>query len=123
MEERIKEIIEEMSTEEKIELWDNYCNADNRYDDWIYFMEEFDGIMEGKNPWEITRACYFGDFNPTHEYFWFNAYGNLESEDWIDGEKSPFDIDELVYYIIENEEDFGNGDIAEALEGEEEEEE
>ena len=37
--------------------------------------------------------------------------------------KSPFYIDELIDYIVENEEDFGNDDIAEVLEGEEEEEE
>lgn len=123
MEERIKEIIEEMSTEDKVTLWNNYCDAGNMYNDEIYFMEDFDEIMEGKNPWEVARCCFFGDFNPAHNYFWFNAYENLESDDWIDGEKSPFYIDELVDYIIENEEDFGNDDIAKVLEGEEEEEE
>ena len=73
MEEKIKEIIEEMSTEDKVALWNEYCDSANRMDD------------------------------------------------WIDGEKSPFYIDELVDYIVENEEDFGNDDIEEALEGEEEE--
>ena len=48
---------------------------------------------------------------------------SVESDYDIDGEKSPFYIDELVDYIVENEEDFGNDDIAEVLEGEEEEEE
>ena len=75
MEERIKEIIEEMSTEDKIALWNEYCDSANRFDD------------------------------------------------WIEVEKSTFYIDELVDYIIENEEDFGNDEIAEVLEGEEEEEE
>lgn len=118
MKERIKKIIEEMNVEGKVALWDDYCSADNRYNDWIYFMEEFDEIMEGKNPWEIARSCFFGDFNPTHAYFWFNAYENLESNDWIDGAASPFYIDQLVDYIIENEEDFGNEEIAEVLEEE-----
>ena len=83
---------------------------------------EVNEIMSGKEPWDIVRTCYFGDFNPTHEYFWFNGYANLESDYDIDGEKSPFYIDELVDYIVENEEDFENDDIAEVLEGEEEEE-
>ena len=122
MEEKIKEIIEEMSTEDKVALWNEYCDSVNRTDDWIYSMGEFDEIMNGREPWDIVRTCYFGDFNPTHEYFWFNGYANLESDDWIDGEKSPFYIDELVDYIIENEEDFGNDEIEEVLEGEEEEE-
>ena len=123
MEERIKEIIEEMSTEDKIALWNEYCDSVNKFDDRIYSMEEFDEIMNGREPWDIVRTCYFGDFNPTHEYFWFNGYANLESDYDIDGEKSPFYIDELIDYIVENEEDFGNDEIAEVLEGEEEEEE
>ena len=105
MEERIKEIIEEMSTEDKIALWNEYCDSSNRADDWIYSMEEFDEIMNEREPWDIVRTCYFGDFNPTHEYFWFNGYANLESDYDIDGEKSPFYIDELVDYIVENKED------------------
>lgn len=123
MEERIKEIIKEMSTEDKVALWNEYCDSEYRFDDRIYFMEDFDEIMSGREPLDIARTCYFGDFDPTHEYFWFNGYANLESDYDIDGEKSPFCIDELVDYIVENEEDFGNNDIAEVLEGEKEEEE
>lgn len=122
MEERIKEIIEEMSTDDKIALWNRYCNEDSRADDFIYSIEYFDEIMSGREPLDIARTCYFGDFDPTHKYFWFNGYANLESDDWIDGEKSPFYINELADYIIENEEDFGNDEIAEVLEGKEEEE-
>lgn len=123
MEERIKEIIEEMSTEDKVELWNEYCDSEYRFDDRIYSMEEFNEIMSGREPLDIAMTCYFGDFDPTHKYFWFNGYANLESAYGIDGEKSPFYIDDLVDYIVENEEDFGNDDIAEVLEGEEEEEE
>ena len=121
-EKRIKEIIENMSEEDKISLWNNYCSNASTSEYWIYQMEEFDEIMSGREPLDIARTCYFGGFNPTHEYFWFNGYGNLESDNWIDGEKSPFYIDELVEYIVENEENFGNDEIAEVLEGEEEEE-
>lgn len=87
MEERIKEIIEEMSTEDKVALWNEYCDLEHRFDDRIYSMEEFDEIMSGREPLDIIRTCYLGDFNPTHEYFWFNGYANLESDYDIDGEK------------------------------------
>ena len=123
MEERIKEIIEEMSTEDKIALWNEYCDSANRTDDWIYSMEEFDEQCSGMTPTEIAQSILYGDFRINDNYFWFNGYANLESDNWIEGEKSPFYIDELVDYIVENEEDFGNDDIAEVLEGEEEEEE
>lgn len=123
MEERIKEIIEEMSTYGAITLWNGYCDLANRMDDRIYYMDDFNKTMNGREPLDIAKTCYFGVFNPIHELFWFDGYANLESGDWIDGERSPFYIDELVDYIIENEEDFGNDNIAEVLEGEEEEEE
>ena len=122
MEERIKEIIEEMSTKDKIALWNEYCSNNNRIDDWIYYMEEFDEIMDGREPLDIARTCYFGDFNPAHKYFWFNGYANLESDYDINGAKTPFYIYELIDYIIENKEYFGNDEIAKVLEGEEEEE-
>lgn len=112
MEERIKEIIEKMSNGDKLSLWNEYCGLNNLDDDYICYMEDFDEIMEGKEPWEVARCCYFGDFNPTHEYFWFNAYGNLESTDYLG---DVIDIDEIVDYIIDNEETFGYTEIMEVL--------
>ena len=60
-----------------------------------YFeMEEFNIIMEGQNPEFIAHRVYFGNFNPTHDYFRFDGYGNIETisgwelervmEDWAD---------------------------------------
>ena len=43
--EKLKEIIENMTEAEKISLWLEYCNSDNRMDDCIYSMEEFDEIF------------------------------------------------------------------------------
>ena len=119
MEEKIKKIIEEMRDDDKLSLWNKYCGLNNLYNDYIYYMEEFDTIMDGEEPWKIVRWCYFGEFNPTHQYFWFNDYGNLESTDYID---DKIDIDEIVDYIIDNEEDFVYTEIMEALEEMEEEE-
>ena len=59
-----------------------------------YYMEDFNFIMEGREPEFIAHRVYFGDFNPTHDYFRFNGYGNIETisewelervmEDWAD---------------------------------------
>ena len=60
-------------------------NAENgELDNLDYFsMEEFDEILDMEKPWEIARKIHFGDFNPMHEYFTFDGYGNLESvSDW-----------------------------------------
>lgn len=124
IQEKIKEVIEEMTENEKISLWGNYCNEDSRMDDYIYSMEEFDEIFSGSLPWEIARTCYYsGNFCPAHDYFWFNGYGNAESSDFpsLDS-KSPFYIDEIVSYIVDNENSLYNDDIQAALDEREDQE-
>lgn len=122
MEEKIKEYVESLTNEEKRSLWNEYCNADNRADDWIYNMSEFDDINEGKTPSDIALNICYGDFRATDNYFWFDGYGNFESSDCIDNDSSPFYVDELVDYIIENDNDLYDDNIREILEEEDEEE-
>ena len=62
-----------------------------------YDMEEFDELLESRTPWEIARACYYGDFCPMHGYFKWNSYGNLESTDFINLDDS--DIQEILEAI------------------------
>lgn len=122
MEEKIREYIESLTNEEKRSLWNEYCNADNRTDDWIYNMSEFDDINEGRMPSDIALSICYGDFRAIDDYFWFNGYANFESSNWIDDDSSPFYINELISYIIENDNDLYDDNIREILEGEEEEE-
>lgn len=42
-------------------------------------MDELDGYLEGYTPTDIINKMFYGNFNPMHEYFRFNAYANLES--------------------------------------------
>lgn len=68
-----------------------------------YNMEEFDEVLSGHTPMEIAQLIFFGDFNPNHDYFRFNVYGNLESANWpvvvAEAEDLESDIiDHLVHY-------------------------
>lgn len=59
-----------------------------------YEMEDFNLFMEGHTPEYIANRIYFGNFDPTDDYFRFNGYGNIETiskwelkhiiEDWAD---------------------------------------
>lgn len=42
-------------------------------------MECLNEELEYLSPTEILNKMHFGDFNPTHDYFKFDAYMNLES--------------------------------------------
>ena len=110
--EAIKNIIEDMDEPDAVALHNEYCYETNNYDDEIIEMERFDEICEGMTPSDIARSIFYGDFNPNHEYFHFNGYGNFESTnyptDWI----YPGDI---AREIVDREESFRNDEIQEEI--------
>lgn len=122
--ERIKEILEGLDTDEIVRVHNEYCENCNSMDDYIYSMSDFDEIMEGQSPWEIARACFYGDeFCPAHDYFRFNGYANLESFDYAPGGNSGIFIEDIAKYMDGNEESFGLDEVEELFEedfGEEE---
>lgn len=110
--EAIRSIIEDMNDSDAISLHNEYCYETNDYDDEIIEMERFDEICDGMTPSEIARSIVYGDFNPNHDYFHFNGYGNFESTndptDWI----YPGDI---AREVVDREKSFENDEIQEEI--------
>lgn len=110
--EAIKNIIEDMDESDAIALHNEYCYETNNYDDEIIEMERFDEICEGMTPSDIANHIFYGDFNPNHEYFHYDGYGNFESTnyptDWI----YPSDI---ARQVVNREESFENDEIQEEI--------
>ena len=110
--EAIKNIIKGMDDSDAVAFHNEYCYETNDYDDEIIEMERFDEICEGMTPSEIARSIAYGDFNPNHDYFHFNGYGNFESTDcptdWI----YPGDI---ARDVVDRERSFGNDEIQEEI--------
>ena len=115
--EQIKDILNNLDLDELVSCC-SYLDGD----DAIYPMDDFDELLYGREPWEIARAAYYGEFYPADSYFRFNVYANLESTDdplyegWID-------TNTLAEYAIDYGEDFGDNDIRTLLDQWEEEEE
>lgn len=115
--EQIKDILNNLDLDELIS-----CCSCLDGDDAIYSMDDFDELLCGREPWDIARMAYYGEFCPTDSYFRFNVYGNLESTDnplregWID-------INNLAEYAIDYGEDFGDSYIQALLAQWDEEEE
>lgn len=110
--EAIENALQEMSTEDIITIHNDYCDASNNMDDYIYSMSDFDEVMYGVSPWEVARCCYFGeDFNPCRDYFRFNGYANLESFDYAPGGNSGVYTCDIAEYIDKNEDALYNNDI------------
>lgn len=123
LEEKVMEAIENLSSDEAVSLWNEYCSEDGRMDDYIYSMNEFDEIMGNMTPSDVARTCYYGEFCPADDYFWFNGYANLESSDFPSMDnKSPFYAKELATWIIKNENALYCDEIQEILDEDDEEE-
>ena len=110
--EAIKNIIACMGESDAVALHNEYCYETNDYDDEIIEMERFDEICEGMTPSDIARGIVYGDFNPNHDYFHYNGYGNFESTDcptdWI----YPGDI---AREVVDRECAFENDEIQEEI--------
>ena len=115
--EQIKDILDSLDLDELVSCC-SYLDGD----DAIFPMDDFNELLYGREPWEIARAAYYGEFCPADSYFRFNVYANLESTDdplyegWID-------TNTLAEYAIDYGEDFGDSDIRTLLDQWEEEEE
>ena len=110
--EAIKNIIEGMDEPDAVALHNEYCYETNDYDDEIIEMERFDEICEGMTPSDIARSIFYGDFNPNHDYFHFNGYGNFESTDFPTDWIYPGDI---AREVVDREESFMNDEIQEEI--------
>lgn len=42
-------------------------------------MSEFDDTMAHMTPTDITLKCFYGDFNPLHDYFILNGSANVDT--------------------------------------------
>lgn len=63
----------------ELDDWNGYLG-----DDRMYPMDMLDDLFYNTNPLDLLRLAFYGDFNPNHEYFYFNGYGCLISSDYID---------------------------------------
>lgn len=87
---------------EVLEEMDNYNGylGDNR----TYYMEDFNELLNGKEPLELASMIAFGEFNPYHDYFYFNGYGNIKSSPYIDYSDllNIYTVDDIADFIEED---------------------
>ena len=95
-----EEKFNELSTSEKLSIFNTYCLEHGDPDNQIHiFDEEFFEIFF-TNPMEVCRATFFGKIDSwSDEYIKFNGYGNLESMDEYDVLE---EIDNYLEEIFDN---------------------
>lgn len=101
-EEAIRTYVEQLIGDDIAYLLQRMNEYDGCFEEASYYdMDEFDTFLSGRTPMEIAQMIYFGEFNPNDEYFRFNAYGNLESADWVDVVDEAEDlVDDIIYHLV-----------------------
>ena len=109
----------ELSTSEKVDIFNTYCLEYGDSDNVLNSFDEDFFELAFSNPMEAARATFFGNIESwSDEYIRFNAYGNLESlsEYSAEGEIEYY-LGEIFEhektwedYIIEDEDDEEEGE-------------
>lgn len=104
--EAIINVINEMDCNELVQLNNEYCEAINSMDSFIYSND--DDFLEDyfKTKAELAKAITYGDFRYMDNWVTFNGYGNLESFQYIDTDKLCELVAVIAEYIEENPNEF-----------------
>ena len=113
--ERVENAIENMDESDLVEIWNEYCDRRNYSDDHIFGMYEIDDYLSNMTPTEIIDKVVGSNFDTSDDWFkdgiYFESFSDVPSN---------IDEDDLINYIIIEDEDFGNSDIRDALDEDDE---
>ena len=106
----IRIVVEDFKENKLVELWNEFCNK-NCYEEIIYYFSDYEinDLFSNKTPAELIRIGK--DVDLDNKYFYFHL-GKLNTTDNI---FDVVDIDELVDYIIDNDDDCNDVDIRDLL--------
>ena len=94
-----KEELEELDDEELVEMWNEFCENNNMYDERIYRMDEIDDILGKMYPTDLLDMIDFSRFSECDSYFSHNGCGYIES---FDTPYDVIDVEVLVEYLNED---------------------
>ena len=118
--EMVKAIISENWDDgQKVYAWNERCDNLKYYDDRIEYNNIDELLMDCK-PSEVIQKIDTANYRLNDEYAVCTIYG-WKSFNYADDENSPYDNDEMARYIVDRGECFGDSDLEELFEEEEEE--
>ena len=110
---KLDESIRNLSTEQKIQLQNAYCDVHDCEENKIMPMSEIEEFFEGCTAMQIIKCCGYS-FYDGHDYFYFDG-GYIRSMSKYDNPNRIMNIDGIVI-DIENGETYGLDFIKEMLE-------
>ena len=106
----IRVAVEDFRENKLVELWNEFCNK-NYYEEVICYLsdDEINDFFSNKTPAELIRMGSNVDLD--NKYFYFH----LNELNTTDNIFDVVDIDELVDYIVDNDNDCNDTDIRDLL--------
>lgn len=106
----IRVAVEDFKENKLVELWNEFCN-ENYYEEVICYLsdDEINDLFSNNTPAELIRMG--SDVDLDNKYYYFHL-GELNTTDNV---FDVVDIDELVDYIIDNDDDCNDIDIRDLL--------
>ena len=101
--EMIDSIIANAKDEEIIGAWNHYCEECAGFDDMVYDNDSDTYEMMFGDIADALRAASYGDFTFTDTYCCLNAYGNLDTFNYVTSNNSPIDTEAMADWFEENE--------------------
>lgn len=108
--ENIREVVECFEEDKLVEVWNEFCDK-NYYEERIYYLsdDEINDFFSNQTPAELIRMG--SDVDLDNKYFYFDFNGLNTTDNIFD----VVDVDELVDYIIDNDNDCNDTDIRDLL--------
>lgn len=100
--EKIKEAITDLDNSDMVALWNDYCEANNYYDDYIEY-NDIDELLYGCKPSEVLSRIDKDKYDQNDRYCAIDGWGEYVSFDYVDDSDSPFDLDSVAQWIYNNE--------------------
>ena len=104
--ESIRVVVEDFKENKLVELWNEYCDK-NYYEERLYYLsdDEINDLFSNKTPAELIRMG--SDVDLDNKYFYFH----LNELNTTDNVFDVVDVDEIVDYIIDNDDDCNDMDV------------
>ena len=98
------ELVNELDSQQLSQLMTAVNNWNGYFEDQMWIsMDCFDDYLSELTPSEIASRVAYGNFDPSHDYFRFDAYNNLESAAEWDVEREILDsADEIIEQALAN---------------------
>ena len=111
----IRDAVERLDNSDLICVWNHYCE-ENYYDEVIMPMYELESYIEGMERMKIVEEFSEAEhFRTYHSWFFLDIHG-WHSFDFTYEDVCPIDIDDLVRWIEDYEDDCDNDELKDVFE-------